>query len=106
MQRGVADGDTAHKHGLEARNWRNGAGAPNLKLNIPYQRGCFLSGKLVGHGPARGAGVAAQFILQFEAVNFDHGTVNFIVERRALAQQSLGIIQKGLLPLHHRSLGI
>ena len=106
MQRGVADGDAAHKYGFEARNRGNGAGAANLKLNIAYLRGRFLSGEFVGHGPARGAGVAAQFILQLEAIDLDHCTVNFVVERRALTQQFLGIFQKSLLPLDHRSLGI
>ena len=87
VQRGIAHGDTAHEDRLQPGYRGNGAGAAYLELHVPHLGGNFLGGELVGHCPARRAGVEAQLRLQLQPVHLDHGAIDLVVQPGAFCQQ-------------------
>ncbi len=78
MQAGAGDDDPADLHRSQLGHRGDGPGAADLKQDV-VDGGDRLAGReLVGDGPARGAGLFAQFPLQGQAVDLDHHTVDFV----------------------------
>src|SRR5690606_11927940 len=90
VQGGVADGDTAHKYRFESGHRWNGAGAPDVELDIAHPGGHLLGRYHVGHCPARGSGVEAQFGLQLQAVHLEDSAINLVVQIGTAPQQLFG----------------
>ena len=85
VQRRAADRDAADLHRLEHRHRRERARAAHLKDDVVHDRRFLPRRIFVGHGPARGLGREAQFLLQRDFVHLDHDAVDFIRQFLALA---------------------
>ena len=78
VQRGIGHSDTAHKHRRQFGNWRQFTSPPHLHIDVQDLRQLFLSGKFMGHSPARFPGYKAQLVLKTEGIDFVNNTVNVI----------------------------
>ena len=76
MQRNIADGGSADKHGLEASDGRKFAGASDLNGNIQNLRLNFFRRLFMGHGPARFSGDESQLFLAGKTIDFVDHAVN------------------------------
>ena len=84
MQGGVGNGNAADEYRLQAGNRSYCAGATDLYINGFDNGQCFFGGEFMGNGPARCTGDETQFFLLCQTVNFDHHTVDFIRQSRAV----------------------
>src|SRR5690606_9884017 len=106
VQRGIADGDATDKYRYQSCHRRNGAGAANLELHITYGGSRLFRREFVGHGPARSARIKTQLFLPAQVVDLDYGAVDFVVQRVAFGQQTVGVVQTGLPALYDFALRV
>ncbi len=98
VQCGVGDDDAAHRHRLQPRHRRQGAGAANLNVDLLQHRRRLLGGELVRQAPARAARHEAQALLPVEPVHLVDDAVDVIAEVGALALRSGGNARAALPP--------
>lgn len=92
VQRGVGDGDPAHKHGRQLGHRRELAGAANLHLDGLHGGELLLRRVLVRHGPARLTRDKAHLFLQRQAVDLVDHTVDVV--RQAVALLADGLMER------------
>ena len=96
MQRRVADQDAGDLYRLQTRYRRDGAGTPDLKLDIAHESHLLLGRKLKRHRPARRAGHEAKLFLKRKRIHFDNHTVNIKPQIRPIFF-NLAIVSKHFL---------
>ena len=100
VQRGVGDGDAADEDGLEPRDRRERAGAPDLDIDA-QDLGChLLGGKLVRQREARRARDESQRRLLRESVDLVDDAIDLERQRIALCTDTAVITQKAVESVH------
>ncbi|MNL34470.1 hypothetical protein D3C87_1564430 [compost metagenome] len=83
VQRGIRDGDAPHKYRHQPRHGGDLACTPHLHVDALDLGDHLLRGILVGHGPARLAGLEAQVALQLQRVDLVDHSINVVRQRIA-----------------------
>ena len=107
----VVQGGIAHRYAADEDRFQpgdrgDGAGAPDLELDIQQPGQLLLRRKLAGNRPARCAGYEAQPLLQGEIIDFKNNTIDVIGQRIAPRREPLVVLIAGLDALHHQRLGV
>ena len=104
VQGGVGHGDPGHPNRLQARDRRQGTGAPDLHVDAAHYAELFLGRKLAGHRPSRSPRHGTQRSLLVEAVDLHHDPVDVEVEPVAAAADVLVEGETAIDPSHHLEL--
>ena len=93
VQRGGADRDAAHEHGLEEGERSHHPGPSRVDADLAQQGGPLLGRELVRDGPAGRVAGRPQLLLKGDLIHLHHHAVDLVVDRVAAALPPLAVVE-------------